>query len=198
MTPSLHGRCHLPDRAHVGGRNPVPTKDSKYQAWSIYGAKRAQPVATGRKWEGRETGSNSSFGNRWQPMATVSERMVKRTFATACHRLPKIPFLLERGSISWLRKELSPANPKARRTRRESNRRRCRLVSSSLRDSMRCDVRMSCVGRARANEASVGSLRSIRERPCDRVGKARATRHDRGRHGRRLRDRLLAGHSAAA
>jgi hypothetical protein len=31
--------------------------------------------------------------------------MIKRTFATACHRLPTIPYLLERGSIFGLRKE---------------------------------------------------------------------------------------------
>ncbi len=47
-------------------------------AWSIYGAKRAQPVATGRKSKGRENGSNRPIGNRWQPTATVPERMVRR------------------------------------------------------------------------------------------------------------------------
>ena len=66
---------------------------------------------TGRKWENPENGSNKPIGNRWQPTATVSERMVKSVFATGCHRLPTIPFLLERGSTSWLRKEtMSPAN----------------------------------------------------------------------------------------
>jgi hypothetical protein len=77
---------------------------------------RAQPVATGRKWEGAESGSNRRIGTRWQPTATVSERMVKSMFATARHRLPTIP--LERGSASGLRREMSPANPRARRTRR--------------------------------------------------------------------------------
>jgi hypothetical protein len=39
--------------------------------------------------------------------------MVKSMFATACHRLPTIPYLLERESTSWLCKERSsPANPK--------------------------------------------------------------------------------------
>jgi hypothetical protein len=46
--------------------------------WSIYGAKRAQPVATGGKWEDAENGSNKPIGNRWQPTATVPERMVRR------------------------------------------------------------------------------------------------------------------------
>jgi hypothetical protein len=32
-------------------------------------------------------------------------------FATACQRLPKIPYLLERGSSSWLRKEIESREP---------------------------------------------------------------------------------------
>jgi len=46
--------------------------------WSINGAKRAQPVATGRKSKGRENGSNRPIRNRCQPTATVSQRMVRR------------------------------------------------------------------------------------------------------------------------
>ncbi len=34
-------------------------------------------MATGRKWESPENGSNKPIGNRSQPTATVSERMVK-------------------------------------------------------------------------------------------------------------------------
>jgi hypothetical protein len=49
--------------------------------------------------------------NRWQPTATVSERMAKSMFATACHRLPTIPYLLERESTSWLRKEIESREP---------------------------------------------------------------------------------------
>jgi hypothetical protein len=71
----------------------------------IYGAQRAQPVATGGKWDDPENRSNKPIRNRSQPTATVRERMVKRTFATACHRLPMIPYLLGRGSTSGLRKE---------------------------------------------------------------------------------------------
>jgi hypothetical protein len=37
--------------------------------------------------------------------------MVKRTFATACHRLPTIPYLLKRGSIPWLRNEIESREP---------------------------------------------------------------------------------------
>jgi hypothetical protein len=44
------------------------------RSWSIYGAKRAQAVATGRKWLNSEIGSNRRIGNQWQPTATVSER----------------------------------------------------------------------------------------------------------------------------
>jgi LysR substrate binding domain len=46
--------------------------------WSIYGAKRAQPVATGGKCDTPENRSNKPIRNRWQPTATVSERMVRR------------------------------------------------------------------------------------------------------------------------
>jgi hypothetical protein len=76
-------------------------------------------VAIGGKADTPENRSDKPIRNCWQPTATVSERMVKSMFAAACHRLPTIPFLLERESISWLRKESSPANPKARRIRFE-------------------------------------------------------------------------------
>jgi hypothetical protein len=46
--------------------------------WSICGAQRAQPVATGGKLDTLENGSNRPIGNRWQPTATVSQRMVRR------------------------------------------------------------------------------------------------------------------------
>jgi hypothetical protein len=39
------------------------------EGWSIYGAKRAQPVATGRKCDGPDNGSNKPIRNRWQPAA---------------------------------------------------------------------------------------------------------------------------------
>jgi hypothetical protein len=44
-------------------------------------------------------------------MAMVSQRMVKRTFATACHPLPTIPYLIERESTSRLRKEIESREP---------------------------------------------------------------------------------------
>jgi hypothetical protein len=37
--------------------------------------------------------------------------MVKSMFATACHRLPTIAYLLERESTSWLRKEIESREP---------------------------------------------------------------------------------------
>src|SRR5260370_26856956 len=46
--------------------------------WSIYGAQRAQLVAIGRAWTSLENGQIKPIGNRWQPTATVSERMVRR------------------------------------------------------------------------------------------------------------------------
>jgi hypothetical protein len=111
MTPSLHGRCQLPDRPQVGGRSPVPIKDSRYPAWSFYGAKPAQPVATSGKSDDPKNRSNKPIGNRWQLTATVPQRMVKSMFATACHRLPTVPYLLERESTSWLRKEIESREP---------------------------------------------------------------------------------------
>jgi hypothetical protein len=72
------------------------------------GRNRWQRVA---KWDDPKNRSNKPIRNRWQPTATVSERMVKSMFATACHRLPTIPFLLERGSTSWLRKEVESHEP---------------------------------------------------------------------------------------
>src|SRR5712691_2708205 len=59
------------------------------EGWSIYGAKRAQPLATGGKCDGLDNGSNKPIRNRWQATATVSQRMVKRLFATGC-RIPRL------------------------------------------------------------------------------------------------------------
>src|SRR5207253_8452126 len=59
-----------PERLSPSGIGP--------QGSSIYGAQRAQPVATGGKWPTPENGSNRPIGNRWQPTATVSQRMVRR------------------------------------------------------------------------------------------------------------------------
>jgi hypothetical protein len=42
--------------------------------WSQAGA----TVATGRKWERPNNGSNRPFGSQWEPTATVSQRMVRR------------------------------------------------------------------------------------------------------------------------
>src|SRR5579862_266042 len=47
-------------------------------AWSIYGAQRAQPAATGGKWDVLGNRSNRPIRNQWQPTATVPERMVNR------------------------------------------------------------------------------------------------------------------------
>jgi hypothetical protein len=67
------------------------------------GRNRWQPVANGMRSKTAQTGQS----------ATDSNPMVKSMFATACQRLPTIPYLLERESTSWLCKERSsPANPK--------------------------------------------------------------------------------------
>jgi hypothetical protein len=66
---------------------------SDNEEWSLYGAPWLQPVATSGRWRGREDRLN-----RRKPLLSVatgclSRSMVKSMFATACHRLPTIPFL---------------------------------------------------------------------------------------------------------
>ena len=73
--PVISRRPSVEEMTDSSGGPPLPQRRA---VWSIYGAKRAQPVATGRKWLSSENGSNKPIGNRWQPTATVSERMVRR------------------------------------------------------------------------------------------------------------------------
>jgi len=95
--PLSTGRCPIDDRGAGPGRNAFTHQGLGVQGWSTYGAKRAQPVATRGKCEGLENSSNKPIGNPWQPTATVPERMVKSVFATACHQLPTIPYLVREG-----------------------------------------------------------------------------------------------------
>jgi hypothetical protein len=96
-----------------GARRVVVHSDDR--AWSTYGAERTQTTATVRKRHHRQDGSATC-----DPLLTVATScdhlcMVKSMFATACHRLPTIPYLLERGSIAWLRKgDREPADPKGK------------------------------------------------------------------------------------
>jgi hypothetical protein len=73
VTPSLQRRCPLQTGAGGPRLNASPHVGLGPQGWSIYGAQRAQPVATGGKWDALENGSNRPIGNRWQPTATVPE-----------------------------------------------------------------------------------------------------------------------------
>ena len=78
IRPARNRRALLAARArdlsHV-----TPCREIRAQRrWSVYGAKRAQPVATGRKLDGAENGPNKPIGNRWQSTATVPDRMVRR------------------------------------------------------------------------------------------------------------------------
>jgi hypothetical protein len=54
------------------------TKGSALNRARLYGAQRAQPVATGDKWGDPKKRSNKPIRNRWQLTATVSKRMVRR------------------------------------------------------------------------------------------------------------------------
>src|SRR5438046_4497465 len=48
------------------------------RGWSIYGAERSQPVATGGKWVGPENGSDKRKPLPWVATSCRSERMVRR------------------------------------------------------------------------------------------------------------------------
>jgi hypothetical protein len=78
MTPSLTEKGSTLDAQMAGRRKPFGHLRFPPNGWSIYGAQRAQPAATGRKWDALENRSNKPIRNRWQPTATVSERMVRR------------------------------------------------------------------------------------------------------------------------
>jgi hypothetical protein len=66
MSPSTEKGSTLD--AHMAGRpNPFGHRRFTAKGWSIYGAQRAQPVATGRKCNSRENGANRPIRNRWQP-----------------------------------------------------------------------------------------------------------------------------------
>ncbi len=75
---SLHKRASTLGSRVTGRPNPFAPRRSPAKGWSIYGAQRAQPVATGGKWNTLENRSNKPIRNRWQPTATVPERMVRR------------------------------------------------------------------------------------------------------------------------
>ncbi len=68
--------------AHLTGRETLLPPAIPQEGWSIYGAQRAQPVATGGKWDGAENRSNRPIRNRWQPTATTGT-----TWARSVHDL---------------------------------------------------------------------------------------------------------------
>ena len=77
MTPSLHRRAQHSTRTWGAARIPLAIGDpgeGMEHLWSPA----AQPVATGGKWNTPKNRSNKPIRNRWQPTATVSERMVRR------------------------------------------------------------------------------------------------------------------------
>jgi hypothetical protein len=51
--------------------SPAHSLGARY-GWSVYGAKRTQPVATARKWSKAKNGSNSPIRNRRQPTGNGS------------------------------------------------------------------------------------------------------------------------------
>jgi hypothetical protein len=82
------------EAAHAGRRNPFAHRaDPGAVDGAFMEPSGRNPVATSGKWDAAENRSNKQIRDRWQPTATVSQRMVKSMFATACHRLPTIPYL---------------------------------------------------------------------------------------------------------
>jgi hypothetical protein len=63
---------HVPMRKVVVYRG----RPHRHHVWSVYGAKRAQPVATGRKWDSRANGSNKPKPLPLVATSCRSERMV--------------------------------------------------------------------------------------------------------------------------
>jgi len=59
-------------------RTWIPGGQLGGETWSAYGAQRAQPLATHGNWDTAEKGSDTPIGNRSQPTANVTERMVRR------------------------------------------------------------------------------------------------------------------------
>src|SRR6266545_8356711 len=57
-------------------RSSVATADNG--VWSLYGAQRLQPVATGGKWENAENGSDRRKPLRWVAASCLSRSMVRR------------------------------------------------------------------------------------------------------------------------
>ena len=64
--PSLQRRWSTIDDGHSNRSESLCSYALPSKGWSTYGAKRAQPVATGRKRDDPENGSNRPIGNRWQ------------------------------------------------------------------------------------------------------------------------------------
>ncbi len=73
----LTDRDHLQRRTAGQAHLALMAESAIAERSSVYGARRAQPVAAGGKWETSEYRSNKPIRNRWQPTATVSERMVR-------------------------------------------------------------------------------------------------------------------------
>jgi hypothetical protein len=71
------------------------------RSWSIYGAKRAQPVATDGKLRPSDNRSNKPFRNRRQPTAAVQDRMVRRGSTVRVRQRAFPTRSPPRGCLSW-------------------------------------------------------------------------------------------------
>jgi hypothetical protein len=128
------------------------------QGWSLYGAQRAQPVATARKCSGPENGENKPKPLRTAATGCLRRSMVSRASAVGCHPLREVPSLRRRGSIHLLGGAISCCCSPGTGTGR--NRSRCMPCGSRL-DFTRFEINPG------ACRVTVGSLK---ER-CNEQGK---------------------------
>jgi hypothetical protein len=67
VTPLLQRRARHSTRRWRDARSPFGRRRSTAKGWSIYGAQRAQPVATGGKWDTPETTQTSRSATGGNP-----------------------------------------------------------------------------------------------------------------------------------
>src|SRR6266516_35687 len=85
--------------------------DGAPEVWSVYGAERSQPVATGGRWDDLESGSDTRKPLPWVATSCPDPKMVSRASAVGWHPLQEVPSLRGRRSISLKRQVLRTRRP---------------------------------------------------------------------------------------
>jgi hypothetical protein len=86
--------------------------DGAPEVWSVYGAERSQPVATGGRWDDLESGSDTRKPLPWVATSCPDPKMVRRGSTVrvrqrASQKASKWPFLLPRSSTCIARGSLN-------------------------------------------------------------------------------------------